>query len=216
MLPAGYPVDVDASGGDDLGLALSVVLRTYLEAASTVFDGIVGGARGYQVLASAEHHAPPTQLALGQQLGIDRSVLTYLLDDLEAGKLIERRPDPADRRARRVVLTRSGEAMLTRLGKRLEAAESHALRGLDERDQQMLRGLLWRAASVCTGSGESACEVVADWRSRCSAPAAPPRSGPCDHRRDGRPDGQPRTRTVRRSQAGGRTSGGARRPAGRR
>jgi DNA-binding MarR family transcriptional regulator len=159
---ARYPEDVVGNGRDDLGLALSVVLRSYLEAASSVVDGIAGGARGYQVLASAAHHAPPTQLALAQQLGIDRSVLTYLLDDLEACKLIERRADPADRRARRIVLTRAGEAMLTKLGKRLQAAEQHALRGLDERDQQTLRDLLWRASSVGTTSDESACDVVAD------------------------------------------------------
>lgn len=152
---------MDASGGDDLGLALSVVLRSYLEAASGVFSGIAGGARGYHVLASAAHHAPPNQLALAQQLGIDRSVLTYLLDDLEGCKLIERRPDPADRRARRIVLTRAGEAMLTKLSKRLEAAEQHALRGLDEQEQQVLRRMLERAAAVETG-GQSPCEVVAE------------------------------------------------------
>lgn len=152
---------VDARGRDDLGLALSVVLRSYLEAATCVFDGIAGGARGYQILASAAHHAPPTQLALAQQLGIDRSVLTYLLDDLENGKLIERRPDPADRRARRIVLTRSGETVLAKLGKRLEAAEKHALRGLDDAEQQALRDLLWRASSA-TVENESACAVVAD------------------------------------------------------
>jgi DNA-binding MarR family transcriptional regulator len=153
---------VDARSNDDLGLALSVVLRAYIDAATAVFDGIVGGVRGYQVLASAAHHAPPTQLALAQQLGIDRSVLTYLLDDLEAHKLIERRPDPADRRARRIVLTRAGEAALTRYGKRLEVAEQHALRGLSPAEQSTLRQLLWRASATCSGGGESACDVVSD------------------------------------------------------
>ena len=151
---------MDARGGDDLGLALSVVLRAYLEAAETLFADIAGGARGYQILASAAHHAPPTQIALAQQLGIDRSVLTYLLDDLEGCKLIERRPDPADRRARRIVLTRKGETVLNQLGQRLAAAEQHALRGLDETDQKALRDLLWRASSA-VATGESACNVVA-------------------------------------------------------
>ena len=153
---------MDARADDDLGLALSVVLRSYIDAATAVFDGIVGGVRGYQVLASAAHHAPPNQLALAQQLGIDRSVLTYLLDDLEANKLIERRPDPADRRARRIVLTKAGEAALARFGKRLAVAEQHALRGLDENEQKVLRDLLWRASAACSGAAESACAVVGD------------------------------------------------------
>jgi MarR family transcriptional regulator for hemolysin len=152
---------MDARGGDDLGLALSVVLRAYLEAAGAIFTDVSGGARGYQILASAAHHAPPTQLALAQQLGIDRSVLTYLLDDLEGCKLIERHPDPADRRARRIVLTKSGEALLAKLGQRLEAAERYALRGLDDAEQKILRELLWRASSTAA-TGENACSVVAD------------------------------------------------------
>src|SRR3954453_20990458 len=151
---------MDARGGDDLGLALSVVLRAYLEAAGEVLAAIAGGARGYQILASAAHHAPPTQLALAQQLGIDRSVLTYLLDDLEGCDLIERPPDPADRRARRIVLTKAGETVLAKLGKRLEAAEQHALRGLDGAEQKVLRDLLWRASSTAA-PGENACAVVA-------------------------------------------------------
>ena len=151
---------MDADGGDDLGLALSVVLRAYLDAAGAVFGDIPGSARGYQILASAAHHAPPTQLALAQHLGIDRSVLTYLLDDLEGCKLIERRPDPADRRARRIVLTRKGETVRQQLGQRLADAEQRALRGLDDADQKALRELLWRASSA-VATGESACSVVA-------------------------------------------------------
>ncbi len=34
--------------------------------------------------------------------------MTYLLDDLEAAGLIERRPDPSDRRARRLAATPHG------------------------------------------------------------------------------------------------------------
>jgi DNA-binding MarR family transcriptional regulator len=38
--------------------------------------------------------------------------MTYLLDDLEAAKLVERQPDPADRRSRRVVATAHGREVL--------------------------------------------------------------------------------------------------------
>ena len=75
-----------------------------------------GGPRGYQVLASAAVEGPRTQLALAQQLGLDRTVMTYLLDDLQKAGLVERRPDPADRRARRVVLTDAGRARLCDAG----------------------------------------------------------------------------------------------------
>ena len=50
-------------------------------------------------LAAAVQDVAGNQGTLGQQLGIDRTVLTYLIDDLESLGLVERRPDPADRHA---------------------------------------------------------------------------------------------------------------------
>jgi len=47
--------------------------------------------------------------------------MTYLLDDLEAARLIERRPDPTDRRARRLVATQLGTALLATLNDRLRS-----------------------------------------------------------------------------------------------
>ncbi|MEU2351730.1 MarR family transcriptional regulator [Streptomyces misionensis] len=41
-------------------------------------------------------------------LGIDRSVLPYVIDDLVETGLVERQPDPADRRARKAVATQPG------------------------------------------------------------------------------------------------------------
>jgi DNA-binding MarR family transcriptional regulator len=75
-------------------------------------------------------------LALAQHLGVDRTVMTYLLDDLEAAGLIERRPDPADRRARQIVATRQGNELLTTLNDRLRSAEAHLLAplGAETRD----------------------------------------------------------------------------------
>jgi DNA-binding MarR family transcriptional regulator len=143
----------------DLGLALSLLLRSYLRAAQAVLAELPGGPRGYHVLASAAYDCPPTQLALAHQLGIDRTVLTYLLDDLERAGLIERKPDPSDRRARRVVVTEAGSATLHRLQGELSSAESVALRGLDPAGQQTLRALLQRAASH-QDIGEGACSVV--------------------------------------------------------
>ena len=57
--------------------------------------------------------------------------MTYLIDDLEAAKLIERHPDPTDRRARRVVATELGTELLATLDERLRAAEAQLLAPLD-------------------------------------------------------------------------------------
>ncbi len=87
---------------DDLGWGLGMIFRAYVKAAHAAVTDLPGGPRGYQVLCAAAQGAVNSQLALAQHLGVDRTVMTYLIDDLEAANLIERRPDPADRRARRI------------------------------------------------------------------------------------------------------------------
>jgi DNA-binding MarR family transcriptional regulator len=126
----------DDALADDLGWGLGTIFRAYVKAANAAVADLPGGPRGYQVLAAAAQGAVGSQLALAQHLGVDRTVMTYLLDDLEAAGLIERRPDPADRRARRVVATQSGNELLTSLNDRLRAAEAHLLAplGAETRD----------------------------------------------------------------------------------
>src|SRR4051794_26943600 len=102
------PADIQDDLQSDLGWALGVVLRNYAKGAQTVIADVPGGPRGFQVLPSAVAGIVCTQLALANKLGIDRTVMTYLLDDLEKAGLIERQPDPADRRARRIVATDAG------------------------------------------------------------------------------------------------------------
>jgi DNA-binding MarR family transcriptional regulator len=112
---------------DDLGWGLGMIFRAYVKVAHAAVADLPGGPRGYQVLSAAAQGTVASQLALAQHLGVDRTVMTYLLDDLEAASLIERRPDPADRRARRIVATQQGNELLTSLNDRLRAAEAHLL-----------------------------------------------------------------------------------------
>jgi DNA-binding MarR family transcriptional regulator len=132
---------------DDLGWALGVVFRSYARAASAAFTDVPGGPRGYQVLAAAARSQPGSQQELASHLGVDRTVMTYLLDDLERAGLIERRPDPADRRARRIAATGRGADLLGDLDERLRAAEDGVLSGLGaEGDRKIFRELLARLA----------------------------------------------------------------------
>jgi DNA-binding MarR family transcriptional regulator len=124
---------------DDLGWGLGRVFRAYVSAARAAVADLPGGSRCYQVLAAAAQGAVNSQLALAQHLGVDRTVMTYLLDDLEAAKLIERRPDPADRRARRVVATKRGIELLATLNGRLRAAEAQLLAPLDPKTRESFR-----------------------------------------------------------------------------
>jgi DNA-binding MarR family transcriptional regulator len=145
----------------DLGWALGVVFRSYLKAVDAVIGDLPGGPRGYQVLASAVHDGADNQADLAIQLGIDRTVLTYLIDDLEECGLVERRADPLDRRRRRITATAKGTDVWTQRRAALEHVERHMLGPLGE-DADAFRQLLRRLAGHANEFDPvaSACEVV--------------------------------------------------------
>ena len=158
----------------DLGWALGMVFRLYLKSAGAVMADLPGGPRGYQVLAEAAGNHAGTHLALAQRLGIDRTVMTYLLDDLERAGLVERRPDPADRRARHLVATPHGRDRLAELDRQLRQAEDRVLGGLDDRERDTLRELLRRVAThaYALDPVDSTCDVVGEVTGERQAGAA--------------------------------------------
>jgi DNA-binding MarR family transcriptional regulator len=170
---------------EDLGWALGVVLRSYLKAANAVFRDLPGGPRGYQVLAAATRGEPGSQLALAQHLGVDRTVMTYLIDDLEAAGLVARRPDPADRRARRIVPTEHGSGLLADLDRRLRAAEDHVLGDLSDADAAAFRVLLQRVATHANAldPAGSACEIAQEINATVAPSGQASRTGRTPRRR---------------------------------
>jgi DNA-binding MarR family transcriptional regulator len=153
---------------DDLGWGLAVVFRGYVKAADAVTDGIPGGHRGYQVLCAAARDEPGSQAAMASRLGIDRTVMTYLLDDLEGASLVERRPDPADRRSRRVAATAHGRDVLADRESRFHDAEQHLLSGLSPEDQAAFRALLRTLATHANALDPiaTACDAITDLTAR--------------------------------------------------
>jgi DNA-binding MarR family transcriptional regulator len=131
----------------DLGWALGSVFRAYAKTTGLALAEVPGGPRGYQVLTAAAQGTIGTQLALANQLGVDRTVMTYLLDDLEAARLLERKPDPEDRRSRQIVLTAKGRRRLAELTDRIAAVEGAILADLTEAEAAQLRHLLGRATT---------------------------------------------------------------------
>jgi DNA-binding MarR family transcriptional regulator len=143
-----------------LGWSLTALLREWKARVSAVAEGLPHGERSYRVLAMSAHEEPPTQAALAARLGIDRTVMTYVLDDLEREGLIERRQDAADRRARRIVVTDAGMRVVEDLDARVLEAEASLLSGLAPEQRDLLCGLLEHAASGAA-PGDDRCGVVA-------------------------------------------------------
>lgn len=72
------------------------------------------------------------QAALAEQMDLQPISLARLLDRLQGQKLIERREDPADRRAYRLYLTPEGRALVDDLDKVRTAIAQEVLGGVEE------------------------------------------------------------------------------------
>jgi DNA-binding MarR family transcriptional regulator len=136
----------------DLGWVIGVVSRGYRHLALGAVEGLPAGPRGYHVLGAVSDGPPRSQLALARRLGLDKTVMTHLVDDLEQAGLVTRQPDPRDRRARQVVITAAGTRALARAREQVAAAEARLLADLSAEDSAALRALLGRVARTAQES----------------------------------------------------------------
>ncbi len=91
-----------------LGMAFRAVTDEVHERLAEQGFGDIRPAHGYSFQLLSWRPEGVTAVALGEHLGITKQAATQLADDLEKRGYIERRPDPSDRRARLIFLTRRG------------------------------------------------------------------------------------------------------------
>ena len=80
--------------------------------------------------------------------------MTYLLDELEKAGLVERRPDPTDRRAKKVLITDAGSAALADHSERVSERESRLLAPLDAAEAAAFSSMLVRVARVAQNGAD--------------------------------------------------------------
>ncbi|MGK5740593.1 MarR family winged helix-turn-helix transcriptional regulator [Micromonospora sp. URMC 103] len=119
--------------------------QTAAQAHRLVADGLGAlGVRGYhyRLLAALAEIGPASQADLGRSCGIDRSDVVAALNDLAERGLVERSPDPADRRRNVVTLTGAGRRDLRRMEEALDRAQEALLAPLSDSDRDQLLRLL--------------------------------------------------------------------------
>ncbi|MGK8524658.1 MarR family winged helix-turn-helix transcriptional regulator [Nocardia asteroides] len=84
----------------------------------------------YALLATLGEFGPASQAELGRRTRIDRSDVVAAVNDLAARGLVERSPDPADRRRNIVTLTAAGARHLERTGRAAGAGPGRIARRL--------------------------------------------------------------------------------------
>lgn len=120
-------------------------LRAGLDGAARC-QGLAGG-RDWIVLTAVAGTPGRTQLALAQELGLDKTTMTALLDRLERDGLLVRKQDPQDRRARLPEVTDRGREVQERVAQGRDAAEETATAGFTPQEREVLRDLLTRLAA---------------------------------------------------------------------
>ncbi len=104
------------------------------------------GARRYHyaLLAALEEFGPASQATLGRRCGIDRSDVVAAINELADEQLVERTPDPEDRRRNVITITQAGVQQLQRLDGALVEVQDQLLAPLSMDERKDLAQLLAR------------------------------------------------------------------------
>ncbi|MBP2402732.1 MarR family winged helix-turn-helix transcriptional regulator [Streptomyces syringium] len=122
-------------------LIATVVARYHEEYEEAAAKHSLTGAQARVLALLAGEPQPMRRIA--QQLKCEPSNVTGIIDRLEARDLVERRPDPADRRVKLAAATETGREVSGRLRESLNFARE-PLAGLSTQERAVLRDLLKR------------------------------------------------------------------------
>lgn len=117
---------------DSLGFLLADVSRLMRRAFQQRLEGSTLTLAQARALVYISRHEGVRQVDLAEMLEIQPITLARLIDQLADTGLVERRADPADRRAYQVFLTPAAASHLTAIREVAAVIQTDALRDLDE------------------------------------------------------------------------------------
>ncbi|MGW6279612.1 MarR family winged helix-turn-helix transcriptional regulator [Kribbella sp. NPDC055071] len=126
----------------DLAAMLYPLVRTLIALEQPILAEHDVSMWGYSVLTALDETPVRTQAALADAIGADKSRIIGTLDELQDAGLIERTPDPDDRRARLLSITAKGRRVRRSVRKAIHAHEDQLLAKLSRTDREaFLRAL---------------------------------------------------------------------------
>jgi MarR family transcriptional regulator, transcriptional regulator for hemolysin len=107
-------------------------------------------------LARAEllNHEPLHQAALADEMDMEPITLSRLIDRMQAAHLVERRPDPGDRRAHRLFLTEAARPLVSQFRSVASECLSSALAGVSEVEIDLVTDVLTRVRANLVGRAD--------------------------------------------------------------
>lgn len=131
-----------------LDLLLNRVAAGVTRIANDALTPLGIGLKQHSVLRLLAADGVRSQQALSEALGIDRSTMVLVIDDLEAQGLVARRRNPEDRRAYAIHLLPAGRERLQASDERARSALRDALGPLGAEERAELHRLLTRVSSA--------------------------------------------------------------------
>ena len=110
----------------------------------------------WQVLVTLRRHEGVNQGGLADLLDVEPISICRMVDRLQEADLVERRPDPSDRRSWRLFLTAKAEVLLAQLRPLADEMEAQALEGISpaQRDDLcLLLDAIRQNLMLCTAAG---------------------------------------------------------------
>ena len=102
----------------------------------------------YSVLLALDRSAIRTQAALAEAIGADKTRIIAILDELQQNGLIERVPDPKDRRARLLAITKQGRSLKDAVQAKIQEGEERWLGRLSASDRATFLRVLQELSGV--------------------------------------------------------------------
>jgi DNA-binding MarR family transcriptional regulator len=108
----------------------------------------------WKVLFTLSRQEGLNQGALAERIEVEPITLCRMIDRLEEAGLVERRRDPADRRAWRIYLTERAHPVIAELRTLADALFVHAMTGISEADHTHLAATLRTIHANLSGTDE--------------------------------------------------------------
>jgi len=127
---------------DDTGFLLSRASAVAVRTTNTVLEPFGLRVRQYSLLLAVGENGGLSQRELAELLYLDPSQIVALLDELEVKGLVNRHPDPRDRRTRLIAATAEGVRVAVEAEVAVREAREQYLGKLDDDDRATLAALL--------------------------------------------------------------------------
>jgi MarR family transcriptional regulator for hemolysin len=128
----------------NLGFLLKEISRRYVQRFEVRAREISLNLAQCKVLVRLEKNEGVSQARLAELAEVDAMTMVRILDRMEADGLLERRPDPADRRARCLYLTPKAKPLLDQIWRLSDATRAEVLAGIGKNERDVFMSVLER------------------------------------------------------------------------